>query len=343
MFEPLSIDQSYLQYIRDATRYKKILFYAKIDGTNWYDLSDYVQQVKTTNRIQLLSKPVFDEAKIIVANLNNEFTPTQYNDVFDVSVGKINGTVSDDYLNKIWEVKILVQVTNGVTTTDIPIFYGWKPAHGIKEKHKKAEIQIKDLLWITSQKTLENPLLYTAMTPDAIIADLLNRAGISSSYHDLQALTTAFDVFLAKEDRTIWSVIQEIVNATQGRISVSPEGKIKYRTRIENFVEPATALSIDENNFANYEITKEKKYNRFVVESEGYEIGTANTELLIDTELQGDNAIIKASEQGTFELEYTSDYGKDFDTYVTLTVKNGDVIVDDKGSFAQGTATDILE
>ncbi|AEX84788.1 Tail fiber protein [Marinitoga phage MPV1] len=336
MFEPLSIDQSYLQYIRDPTRYKKILFYAKIDGQNWYDLSNYVQKITTTNRIQLLSKPAFDEAKITVANLNNEFTPTQYNDTFDPVNGKINGTVNDNYLNKIWEVKILVRVDNGTSHIDVPIFYGWKLQQGIAEKHKKAEIAIKDLLWITSQKKLEYPLLYTAMKPNEIIADLLTRAGIDSSYHDFQSLTTTFDVFIAGQDKTYWQVIQEIVNATQGRLSVSPEGKVKYRTRIENFTEPATALNIDENNFANYELTKDKKYNRIVVESEGYEIGATNTELLIDTKLQGDNAIISAGKQATFELEYTSDYGKDFDTYVTLTVYEGDTIVEDKGSFQQG-------
>ncbi|NUU94837.1 hypothetical protein XO10_00705 [Marinitoga sp. 1135] len=336
MFEPLSIDQNYLQYIRDPTRYKKILFYAKIDGQNWYDLSNYVQKITTTNRIQLLSKPAFDEAKITVANLNNEFTPTQYNDTFDPVNGKINGTVNDNYLNKIWEVKILVRVDNGTSHIDVPIFYGWKLQQGIAEKHKKAEIAIKDLLWITSQKKLEYPLLYTAMKPNEIIADLLTRAGIDSSYHDLQSLTTTFDVFIAGQDKTYWQVIQEIVNATQGRLSVSPEGKIKFRTRIENFTEPATALNIDENNFANYELTKDKKYNRIVVESEGYEIGATKTELLIDTKLQGDNAIISAGKQATFELEYTSDYGKDFDTYVTLTVYEGDTIVEDKGSFQQG-------
>ncbi|HUM45153.1 MAG TPA: hypothetical protein PKI14_19580, partial [Fervidobacterium sp.] len=202
MFEKLSVDTSYENFYRDTTRNKSIKVLAKIDDTNWYDISQYVKKVTVNNQIQLLDIPAIDTAKLIVKNDNNAFTSTVFNDVFDPSAGKINGTVEQGYLNKIWEVQIytviydvdsrdcldmpdgaiayfrysLVDVVNGITpegyelTPDtlldvaIPLFRGWKPSQAIVEKHKEAEIELKDILWITTQKRLKNPLLYTSMT-----------------------------------------------------------------------------------------------------------------------------------------------------------------------------------
>ena len=121
-------------------------------------------------------------------------------------------------------------------------FRGWKPSQAITEKHKEAEIELKDILWITTQKRLKNPLLYTSMTPCAIISDLLNRCGLDATYQDLQTLNTTFDVFIAEQDKSYWQVIQQICEATAGVISTGPDGKIIYRTRIENFTDPAIAL-----------------------------------------------------------------------------------------------------
>ncbi|AJW76925.1 hypothetical protein X275_01390 [Marinitoga sp. 1197] len=341
MFEALNIDTNFLNYYRHKTKYKKILFYAKIDGVNWYDLSDYVQRVKTNNKIQLLNNAVIDTATITVKNENNAFTSTQYNDVFDPTVGKINGTINDGYLNKVWEVKILVEVTDGINTIQIPVFHGWKTQRAIKEKHKKAEIELKDILWITTQKKLEYPLLYTQMTPNAIISDLLNRCGLDANYQDLQNLTTVFDVFIADKDRTYWQVIQKIVEATAGRISTTPDGKVIYRTRIENFIEPSPVITINQEDFKNYNLSNQKKYNRIKLESEGFEIG-AITEAVIDTDLQGDNAIIAATKQGRFELEYTSDYIKNPDTTVFLTVYQGETLTSDNEAFTAGSDNGLI-
>ncbi|SHE48386.1 hypothetical protein SAMN02745164_00521 [Marinitoga hydrogenitolerans DSM 16785] len=341
MFEALNIDTNFLSYYRHKTKYKKILFYAKIDGVNWYDLSDYVQNVKTNNKIQLLNNAVIDTTTITVKNENNAFTSTQYNDAFDPVVGKINGTINDGYLNKVWEVKILVEVTDGINTIQIPIFHGWKTQRAIKEKHKKAKIELKDILWITTQKKIEYPLLYTQMTPNAIISDLLNRCGLDTSYQDLQSLTTVFDVFIAEKDRTYWQVIQKIVEATAGRISTTPEGKVIYRTRIENFIEPSPVITINQEDFKNYNLSNQKKYNRIKLESEGFEIG-AITEAVIDTDLQGDNAIIAATKQGRFELEYTSDYIKNPDTTVFLTVYQGETLVSDGEAFTAGSDNGLI-
>ncbi|AJW77005.1 hypothetical protein [Marinitoga sp. 1155] len=377
MFESLNIDTNFLSYYRHKTKYKKILFYAKIDGVNWYDLSDYVQNVKTNNKIQLLNNAVIDTATITVKNENNAFTSTQYNDVFDPTVGKINGAINDGYLNKVWEVKLYVIVNkfqNGIElpanaieywretllgalnntlpagyieqpedtfTIAIPLFHGWKTQRAIKEKHKKAEIELKDILWITTQKKLEYPLLYTQMTPNAIISDLLNRCGLDVNYQDLQSLTTTFDVFIADKDRTYWQVIQKIVEATAGRISTTPDGKVIYRTRIENFIEPSPVITINQEDFKNYNLSNQKKYNRIKLESEGFEIG-ATTEAVIDTDLQGDNAIIKATKQGRFELEYTSDYIKNPDTTVFLTVYQGETLVSDREAFTAGSDNGLI-
>lgn len=249
MFEKLSVDRSYEPFYRDLTKHKSIKVLAKIDGINWYDISQYVKKVTVNNQIQLLDVPTIDTAKLTVKNDNNAFTNTAYNDEFDPSVGKINGTVEQGYLSKIWEIRVYTTVSNGVNTIDIPIFHGWKPAQAITEKHKEAEIELKDILWITTQKRLKNPLLYTSMTPNAIIADLLERCGLDSSYQDLQQLSTTFDVFIAEQDKSYWQVIQQICEATAGVISTGPDGKIIYRTRIENFTDPEIALTINQDTF----------------------------------------------------------------------------------------------
>ncbi|MFA7136789.1 MAG: fibronectin type III domain-containing protein, partial [Bacteroidales bacterium] len=309
---------------------------AKIDGENWYDISKFVKKVTVNNQIQLLDVPTIDTAKLTVKNDNNAFTSTVFNDEFNPSVGKINGTIEQGYLNKIWEIQIYTTVDNGTTTIDIPIFHGWKPNQAITEKHKEAEIELKDILWITTQKRLKNPLLYTSMTPNAIIADLLERCGIDVSYQDLQQLNTTFDVFIAEQDKTYWQIIQNICEATAGVISTSPEGKIIYRTRIESFTEPSIVLTINQENFSKYNLEQKAKYNQLKVESEGYEISASNEDLLVDTTLTGDAAIIKAGQTQNFEFEYTSEYGKDFANTVFITVKLGDTIVDNLGAFSQG-------
>ncbi len=213
MFEKLNVDTSYETFYRDTTKHKSIKVLAKIDGENWYDISYFVKKITVNNKIQLLDTPAIDTAKLMVKNDNNAFTSTVYNDEFNPNAGKLNGTVEQGYLNKIWEVQVytviydvdnrdcldmpdgaiayfrysLVDIVNGITpvgyelTPDtlldvaIPLFRGWKPSQAITEKHKEAEIELKDILWITTQKRLKNPLLYTSMTPSAIIADLLTR------------------------------------------------------------------------------------------------------------------------------------------------------------------------
>ena len=234
MFDKLNVDTSYLEYYRHPTRHKKLIVQAKIDGTNWYDISQYALAFKVNNRIELLQTPAVDSATLTVKDENNAFTPTQYNDTFDPANGKINGTVDDDYLNKVWEIKVLVEVNNGTSTIQIPLFYGWKPQEAIKEKHKTAQIELKDLLWIAMQKKPDNPLLYAGYTPDEILNDIfVNRLGFDTSYLDLQELTTIWEVYIADNNKTWWQIIQEIVIATGGKITCSPDGKIKFRTRIE--------------------------------------------------------------------------------------------------------------
>jgi hypothetical protein len=90
MFPKLDIDSTYLDNARHPTRYKKILAYAKLDGSSWYDISGWVKEVKTNNKLEFLDTPDIDTATITVANTNNEWTQTQYWDEFDPSVGKFN-------------------------------------------------------------------------------------------------------------------------------------------------------------------------------------------------------------------------------------------------------------
>jgi hypothetical protein len=368
VIEAVNINPDFLTQTRDLTRYKKIAFYAKIDGVNWYDLSDYVLKVRTNNRIELLETPAIDTAVLTVRNENNAFTPTQYNDVFDPTVGKINGTVNDDYLNKVWEVKVYViigkeadglelpdnvieywrgslndTVPDGYTAAPedenaiaIPIFYGWKPANAITERHKTADIELKDLLWIATQKKPTNPLLYTGYTPDQIINDILvNRLGFDVSYLDLQVLTTPWEVFIADNNKTWWQILQEITKATGGKLTCTPDGKIAFRTRIENYSDPTPAITITEDNIKNYNINTKRQFNQIKIQSQGYEIGSAQ-EHVIDHELQGDASIVKAGTQGTFELEYTSEYIKDPDTYVYISYYLNDTPIAVDRQFSAG-------
>lgn len=350
MFPPISYDNSFLEYIRKPTRNKKIIVLAKIDGTNFYDISEYVQKITTNNKIELLEDPAIDNAKITVANKNNMFTKTQYNDVFDPSVGKLNGTVEQGYLNKEWEIKIYVEISNleqwetaprlpegaiayfrdtlvdlvnGITPEGyteqpedankiaIPLFTGIKPENGITEKHKKAEIVVKDILHYAINKELTYPLLYPNYTPESIVSDLLIRAGIAVENQDFQSLTTPFEVYITEENATVWRNILKIIKGTQARFSVTPEGKVIYRTKIENFYDPDIALSIDSDKIQEYELLGEQKYNKIKVESEGYKIDT-DISKIINVELQDDeNRTIKKGEIETFEFEYKSDFAKD--------------------------------
>jgi len=350
MFPPISYDNSFLEYIRKPTRNKKIKVLAKIDGTTFYDISEYVQKINTNNKIELLEEPAIDNAKITVANKNNMFTKTQFNDVFDPSVGKFNGTVEQNYLNKEWEIKIYVEISNleqwetapklpagaiayfrktlvdlvnGITPEGyieqpedankiaIPLFTGIKPVEGITEKHKKAEIVVKDILHYAINKELTYPLLYPNYTPNNIISDLLTRAGIAVENQDFQSLTTPFEVYITEENTTVWRNILKIIKGTQARFSVTPEGKVIYRTKIENFYDPDIALSIDADKIQEYELLGDQKYNKIKVESEGYKIDT-DISKIINVELQDDeNRTIKKGEIETFDFEYKSDFAKD--------------------------------
>lgn len=336
MFSKLSVDTSYEPFYRNLTKHKSIKVLAKIDGEHWYDISKFVKKVTVNNQIQLLDTPTIDTAKLTVKNDNNAFTSTVYNDEFNPSAGKLNGTVEQGYLNKVWEIQVYTTVSNGTSTIDIPIFHGWKPNQAITEKHNEAEIELKDMLWITTQKRLKNPLLYTSMTPSAIIADLLSRCGLDTSYQDLQALNTTFDVFIAEQDKSYWQIIQNICEATAGIISTTPDGKILYRTRIESFTDPEIALSISQDSFSKYNLEQKPKFNQLKVESEGYEISDSTNDLLVDTTLTGDAAIIKAGQTQNFEFEYTSEFAKDFADTVFITVMLGDTIVDNLGAFSEG-------
>ena len=118
MFPALNIDSGWINYIRHPTRYKKIKVLAKLDGTNWYDISDWVVSVKVNNQLEMFETPAIDKHSITVANYNHEWCPTSFNDVFDPAHGKFNGTQEQAYLNKIWEVKTSVEVEKSVLSFD---------------------------------------------------------------------------------------------------------------------------------------------------------------------------------------------------------------------------------
>ena len=369
MFEPIIFDTTFESALKTHGN-KKILVYAKIDGANWYDISEYVQKLTTSDRIAMLGSPAISTAKLTVNNTGNVFTQTQYNDTFDPSAGKLNGTPSDNYLSKPWEIKIYAiiskitdgmelpagaiaywrnslldllnnQTPNGITPEEaeqncivLPLFWGYKPENGITEKNTTAEIILKDRLYITTIGKTTKPILYETMMPDAIINDLLTRAGLSDDL-DLQALTTPFDVFLVQPDTTWWNAIQSVVKATGGKITVTPEGKIAFRTQIENYADPSNADIITEDDIQKYTLDKKRLYNEIVVQSQGYKVGD-NQELILDTELQGDNSDIAPGQTGTFTLQYNCTYAKDFSDTVNITVKEGNVVIDNDGSFSVG-------
>jgi len=327
MFPPINIDSSYIDFVRHPTRNKRIKVLAKIDGISWYDISQFVQKINTNNKIQLLEDPAIDNAKITVKNENNAFTKTQYNDIFDPNVGKLNGTVSDDYLNKPWEVQIILEVYK--TSTDkieIPLFTGIKPESGITEKHKKAEIEIKDILYYAVNKELDYPLLYPANTPDNILSNLLTRAGLDSSIFNLQSLTKPFEAFITEENSTVWRNLLKVVKGTQGRISTTPEGEIIYRTRSENFYDPDIAVTIDENKIQEYELQGEQKYNKIKVDSEGYGIDSSITKIINTTLSNDENRTIKPGDTGTFELEYISDFAMDIESTIFLSYSSNTTV-----------------
>ncbi|MCD6322216.1 MAG: hypothetical protein J7L77_04250, partial [Clostridiales bacterium] len=347
MFPPLGIDSSFLPYVRHPTRYKKVLVFAKIDGENWYDISEYVKEVTITNKLEFLSAPQIDTASITLANLNNEWTPTQYNDTFDPANGKFNGTTEDAYLQKEWEVKIYVivdrslsgeplpdgaieywrytllgelneTIPEGYVAEDsdynsiaIPLFYGVKTS--LKEQHKTARLQLKDILYYATKKKLENDIFYINKTPTEILTDLLNRAGYSN--YDFQE-TTYTCCFLAKKDQTIWQAIVNLMKGVGGKISTKPDGTIIFRARYDNYQEPDIAVDLAQDTFKKYDLNTERQYNKIIVSSEGYDIDDETTNV-IDFELQ-DNNVIEASKSATFELEYISDFAVNVSDTVTL-------------------------
>jgi len=311
VFPPLGIDNSFLPYVRHPTRYKKVLVYAKIDGKNWYDISDYVKEVTITNKLEFLSAPQIDTASITLANLNNEWTPTQYNDTFDPANGKFNGTVDEGYLQKEWEVRIELEVDNGSETITVPVFYGVKTS--LKEEHKTARLQLKDILYYATKKKLEHDIFYINKTPTEILTDLLNRAGYSN--YDFQE-TTYTCCFLAKKDQTIWQAIVNLMKGIGGKISTKPDGTIIFRARYDNYHEPDVAVDLAQDTFKKYDLNTERQYNKIIVNSEGYDVDDETTDV-INFELQ-DNNIIEAGKTATFELEYISDFAVDVLDTVTL-------------------------
>ncbi|HEW92028.1 MAG TPA: hypothetical protein ENF81_05755 [Thermotogaceae bacterium] len=321
MFPKLNIPEEYIPYLRHPSRNKKVIVYAKIDGTNWYDISSYVKKVTIVNRLEFLQDPALDSATITLANLNNEWTPTQYNDVFDPANGKFNGTVDQAYLSKEWEVKILLRVYKDPTTyVEVPLFYGVKTE--LTEKHKTAEITLKDILYYATKKKLETDILYQAMTPSEILSDLLQRAGYSTSQFDFQGFTSdAYKcVFLAKRDKTYWQNIINLVKGSAGKISTKPDGTIIFRTRnSDTYEDPDVAADLAQDEFKKYDLTTTKRYNKIVVDSESYSIDQ-DLSNVVDVEL-GEDSVIEPNSSANFEADYVSDYAKDVSDTVEIKYK----------------------
>lgn len=322
MFPKLSIDSTYIPYIRHPTRNKQLIVLAKIDGNNWYDISQYVKAVQITNKLEFLEAPAIDSASIRVANLNNEWTPTQFNDTFDPANGKFNGTTDQAYLEKEWEVKILVRVYKDATNhIDVPLFYGVKT--GLTEEHREATLRLADRMYWATKKKLEHDILYVDQKPNDIISDLLQRAGYDSSIFDFQDIQYTC-TFLAKKDTTIWQAVAQVVKGTAGKISTSPDGKILYRTRIDSssYSDPAIALSLEEDTFNKYDLSTQRRYNKVVITSNGYSVDS-DTSKVVDFELNGDQRIILATKTGTFEFEYISDYAIDVSDTIYIKYDTG--------------------
>ncbi len=322
MFPALSIDSTYIPYLRHPTKNKQLTVLAKIDGNNWYDISKYVKAVQISNKLEFLESPAIDSASIRVANLDNEWTPTQFNDTFDPANGKFNGTIDQAYLEKEWEVKIFVRVYKDATNhIDVPLFYGVKT--GLTEEHKEATLKLADRLYWATKKKLEHDVLYVDMKPNNILSDLLQKVGYDSSIFDFQDVQYTC-TFLAKKDSTIWQAVIQLVRGTAGKISTSPDGKILFRTRMDStsYSDPAVALSLEQDTFSKYDLSTQRRYNKVVVTSNGYSVDS-DTSKVVDFELDGDQRIILATKSGNFELEYISNYAIDVSNTIYIKYDTG--------------------
>ena len=335
MFPPVPIDPDLMEYWRHPTRYKKIKVLAKLDGSNWYDISSYVTEVIINSRLEFFGTATVDEHQLTLANRKHEWCPTVFNDTFDPASGKFNGTTDQAYLQREFEVKasIVILNENGSELAEVPLLWGVKT--DLQDRGKTATMRVADRGYIAQRQKLDTDIFYASKKPQEVLTDLLQRAGFSSSDFDFQNITDdTYNIFyIAKRDRSFWRNAAEFVRGIGGKFSVTPEGKFIFRTRVDTSSLPSSSTSpaaqLYETHFSRYSLAVQQRYNALKIEAENYNV-ESDTKYVVEATLEGDNRIISPHKTATFEFEYISDYATDVFDVITVYYSVGTMV---DGSF----------
>lgn len=319
MIPYFSLTEQQRAYARHPSRYKQIKLLAQFNGTDWEDISEYVKSVETINRMEYFNTYSVDNATIILANQNEEFTPTVYNDVYDPANGKFNGTVDDGYLNKEFRIKLSVILED---TTEIDLFDGIV-TEIIADKNKTAKMQVKDLMYLAQKTKLTSDTISINSTPTYIIEQLLQGAGVPYTGTDLQSTSTQMTAVFQR-DSSYLDAINTVVKASAGFLTAVP--KVYYRTRVENYSDPAS-LNLNEEFYYNgasytvkndypfnaYKINSKRQINKVKVTSRGYYTDSDYSNV-INSEIEG--LILKQGKVSELEFNYESDFATDIQDIV---------------------------
>lgn len=235
------------------------------------DTSDVLQEwdryvyTSYSDRVVEVSVEREEDSRWSVSSAMADFTLNNYDGLFDP-----DGTSPlSDYMLRARPVRIFmgfdgqyVQVFTGVTEK-LPL---------IDEKAKTASFHCVDFLSTLLDREVDASLYYTDKRVDEILSLLYEDAGLLPTQYDFDRAYVTIPFFYVERGRHLLSITQQLMEAEQGRMFMTEEGRVTFKNRANYDNDPVYRFDAYTNIVEAHKRVEDDIVNHVTIKSERREL-----------------------------------------------------------------------
>lgn len=228
--------------------------------TEWnkYIYTDYTPRIigmEWSSELNYLSSITASMADITLNNYDDFFT-------------RDSGSPLNDYLLPRRPLKLFA----GFNNENLPQFVGLsEKAPEVDRTGRTASLHAQDFLTFLFTKKLDQVVMYQDMRVDEILIELFALFGVLPDQMRLEKARTTVPYAFFDKDRSLGSVVQDLMKAEMGSLYMDEEGFIVFQNRLRQKSSPV--MTLDGSNIIDYEVSDESQIiNRVNVKSEVREV-----------------------------------------------------------------------
>lgn len=151
-----------------------------------------------------------------------------------------------------------LRILAGFGNDNLPSFIGiTENAPKIDKQSATASLHAIDFLRFMFDKKLDRTQMITNQRVDEILADLFSQFGVLPDQMNLDVAMTTVPFAFFEKDRTLGSVVEELMKAEMGSLYMDNNGIIVFKNRLRLYGDPV--ITLDKGQIISYESSDESQ------------------------------------------------------------------------------------